>query len=148
MGVVVEENNNKQMIERKTNRSQSTIDAWENAAEVHSIGNLTLVDKQLNIGFSNGSFREKRNHVLAAMYGESITIKSGEKTYSSSILLPGARWVFMRQWRTDKDSTLSPEIMVKDFWSKAEREFYVQKLETSLKILGVITEQIDEEVEE
>ncbi len=146
---VVEENNKTTLIEPASPRSKIGADIWENAAEVHSIGNLTLVDKQLNIGFSNGSFRDKRNHVLSAMFGETITIKTGEKQYDSSLLLPGARWVFLRQWRTDIDSKLSLDLMTRDFWSKAERDFYVNELEKSLHfLLGISSEKTKEEVTE
>lgn len=148
MEIVVEENDKVSMITEKKKRTATNIAAWENAAEVHSIGNLTLVDKQLNIGFSNGSFRDKRNHVLSAMLGEKVAIKTGEKEYPKSVLFPGARWVFMRQWRTDVDSRLSPELMTKDYWSKAEREFYVDKLENSLQLLlGSLTNEGTEEEE-
>ena len=149
MTAVAEENNKAAMIQDKKKRSASNIAAWENATEVHSIGNLTLVDKHLNTGFSNGSFRDKRNHVLSAMFGEKVSLKTGEKEYPKSVLFPGARWVFMRQWRTDVDSRLSPDLMTKDYWSKAEREFYVNKLENSLQLLlGSLTTDIVEEEEE
>lgn len=149
MEAVVEENDKTAMIKEKKKRSMSNIAAWENAAEVHSIGNLTLVDKQLNIGFSNGSFKDKRNHVLSAMFGEKVAIKTGEKEYPTSVLFPGARWVFMRQWRTDVDSRLSLDLMTRDYWSKAEREFYVEKLEKSLQLLlGSLTNDTTEEEEE
>lgn len=147
---VVEENGKRQSIEAKSSREKIGADIWETAAEVHSIGNLTLVDKQLNIGFSNGTFDKKRNHVLAAMRGETVKLDSEkEKSYGESVLFPGARWVFLRQWRTDVHSELSSSLMTKAFWSKAEREFYVDRLEESLSfLLGISIDKTNEEVTE
>ena len=102
------------------------------------------MDDKLNKGFSNGTFREKRNHVLSAMFGESVT--TSEKTYPDSVLLPGARWVFLRQWRTDVSDTLQPELMTKDFWTKKEREFYVKTMENALHtMLAQATDNGEEE---
>ncbi len=144
MRSVVEENGKQPLIDTNGGRTRITADMWETAAEVHSIGNLTLVDDKLNKGFSNGTFREKRNHVLSAMFGESVT--TGEKTYPHSVLLPGARWVFLRQWRTDVSDTLQPELMTKDFWTKKEREFYVKTMENALHtMLAQATDNGEEE---
>ena len=140
---VIEENNKTALVDKREKSTIADLTIWESAAEVHSIGNLTLVDKKLNIGFSNGNFQAKRNHVLSAMYGEVI---NNEKSYSESVLFPGARWVFMRQWRTDADCGLSPDLMTKNHWSKAERNFYVEKLERSLALLlGDITAPVVKE---
>lgn len=98
----------------------------ENEAGIHELGNLTLVDKKLNIGFSDGDFTEKRSHIISAMYGTSVA--ATDKKYEYSVLFPGTRWVFLRQRPVD-----DPIMLQSPIWSSKDREAYVAQIEESLK---------------
>ena len=112
----------------------ATMEKWAAKAETHVIGNLTLVDHDLNGGFSNGTFVKKRDHVIAAMRGEEVSLDAGgTKSYDASVLLPGARWVFLREWRLE--GGLSMDTFRKNYWSKGERNYYTAKIESALRQL-------------
>jgi hypothetical protein len=122
----------------KTETNKETMEKWVTKAEIHMLGNLTLIDKQLNIGFSNGTFMTKRNHVISAMRGETVKLDSGaDKEYPTSVLFPGTRWVFLREWRLGNG--LTQDTFTKEFWCKAERDSYVSKIEIALDLLLGLT---------
>ena len=89
---------------------------YEQEEKIHMIGNLTLIDKQLNIGFSNGWFCQKRKHVLCALFGQEIEMKDGKKKkYENSVIFPGTRWVFLREF--DNENTQKE-------WNMNDKEKY------------------------
>lgn len=132
MASVMEDNGEKTINDIVSEAWQSRYEEIERAADINTIGNLTLVDKKLNIGFSNESFLEKRNHVLCAMFG----MKMVDRDYSQSVVFPGARWVFMREWLANGvEKNLPSHILSCNLWSKQERKIYVNYIVESLSLL-------------
>jgi len=132
MASVIRDNGEKTIDDIVSAVWQSRYEEIERAADINTIGNLTLVDKKLNIGFSNEGFLEKRNHVLCAMFG----MKMVDRDYSESTVFPGARWVFMREWLTgDGERSLPSQKLSCNLWSKQERKIYVNHIVESLSLL-------------
>ena len=86
--------------------SETVIERIENLAGIHSFDNLTLLDKDLNIRYSNHAFNQKRNHLLYAVFGLPIPNDKEEESiyYNKSVIFPGTKWVFLREY-TDTDSS-------------------------------------------
>ena len=115
------------------NKNNSLIDQIEEAANLNTLSNLTLVDKNLNIRYGDRFFNEKRNNILAARFGQPIHLMADDASdnpdrnyYKQSVIFPGTMWVFMRQYRNARDA---------DRWTAKDQENYIACMQTSIYTL-------------
>lgn len=106
------------------------IEKWSG---IHSFDNLTLLDKDLNIRYSNNDFNIKRDHILYAVFGLPIpNDKKDEQTYySKSVVFPGTKWVFLREY-ADPGSGENSNKIYHNYWSKKDKEAYIKSIQESI----------------
>lgn len=135
-----------------SNKNNSLIRKIEDAAQVNSLSNLTLLDKNLNIRYGDNFFMEKKKHILAARFGYSIPgVKSGTNFgdhYKQSVIFPGTMLVFMRQYKTNKDTDLDDsesKNMNNDRWNAKDRANYIVCMQESIfRFLSPIKPTVNE----
>lgn len=107
------------------NRNKVLIERIESAAQLNALSNLTLLDKNLNIRYGDNFFREKRNHILAARFGNPVPHGAACNYYEQSVIFPGTMWVFMRQYngviKTNQDR-----------WDANDRHEYIKCIQESI----------------
>lgn len=119
-----------------TKPKNSLVEKIENAARLHALSNLTLVDKQLNISYGDNFFLKKRQYILAARFGLK---DENERIKEHSIILPGTMWVFMRQY---VDTTSTDEKTNGSRWTDDDRQQYIKAMQESIfKLLTIEEEQ-------
>ena len=96
----------------------------EKTIKLNSLNNLTLLDKTLNIKVSNYNFLQKRHYILEALRGKGIL--------ANSVVFPGTRWVFLREWVANEYSIDTYNNINNEIWSDAEGENYVNFIKESL----------------
>ncbi len=104
------------------NRNTALIERLEEAAHLHAIGNLTLVDKNLNIRYGDHFFRAKRSSILAARFGQPIP-DNPDRYYKQSVIFPGTMWVFMRQYTDAHDA---------ERWVAEDQKAYIECMQNSI----------------
>lgn len=123
-------------------QNMTLIEQLEEAADLHDISNLTLLDKKLNTSYKDNWFKQKRAHILAARFGypvpknAQVTVKEESKDdyYKQSVIFPGTMWVFLREYSDSSDEQSSGNDM---FWTKKDREQYIRTMEESIsRLLG------------
>lgn len=101
----------------------------ENLADIDRFDNLTLLDKDLNIRYSNYALNKKRDHLISAVFGLPVPADDNDNTnddlsyYEKSVILPGTRWVFLREYNQPDD---------KNYWSQKDREEYINSVQNSI----------------
>lgn len=134
------------------------IEQLEEAANLHEISNLTLLDKKLNTSYKDNPFKQKRAHILAARFGYPVPKKAKvavkdereDDYYKQSVIFPGTMWVFLREYQasdtsdhlvagvSQADDTGIPSDSGKQqaedntFWTKKDREQYIKTMEESI----------------
>lgn len=117
--------------------TDSQVEQVEELANVHGFSNLTLLDKNLNIRYSNHSLENKRKHLLAALFGLPIprddspdnststfeTKQEEDKFYEKSVIFPGTRWVFLREYADAENC---------NYWSNKDKEAYETNVRKSI----------------
>ena len=129
-------------------QNNSLVERLEEAARLHDLSNLTLLDKKLNASYKDNFFSEKRKHILAARFGYPIpkSIDTGKDYYKQSVIFPGTMWVFLREYQEEpgkqnqaleNDSADQPQAPVNtsDFWTREDREKYIETMEESISRL-------------
>ncbi len=96
----------------------------EKTKKLNSLNNLTLLDKTLNITVSNHSFLEKRHIIIEALRGKG--------KLSESIVFPGTRWVFLREWISNEYESTTYEYINSNIWTDVEGTNYVEFIKNSI----------------
>ena len=107
------------------NPNKLLIEKIENAAQLNALNNLTMLDKNLNIRYGDNFFNKKRNHVLAARFGNPIPDKNTDVYYEQSVIFPGTMWIFMRQYN---ESTNHEQ----NRWDANDRREYIDCMQKSI----------------
>lgn len=129
-------------------QNNSLVERLEEAARLHDLSNLTLLDKKLNASYKDNFFSEKRKHILAARFGYPIpkSIDTGKDYYKQSVIFPGTMWVFLREYQEEPgkqnqalendsaDQSQAP-VNTSDFWTREDREKYIETMEESISRL-------------
>lgn len=128
----------KDRVERADWRNQNArlIEDLEEAAKLHNISNLTLLDKKLNTSYKDNMFSIKRAHILAARFGNPVpkSIDAGKDYYKQSVIFPGTMWVFLREYSDPSDNQSSKN---DTFWTNKDRTEYIRTMEESVsRLLG------------
>ena len=84
-----------------------------------------MLDKNLNIRYGDNFFNKKRNHVLAARFGNPIPDKNTDVYYEQSVIFPGTMWIFMRQYN---ESTNHEQ----NRWDANDRREYIDCMQKSI----------------
>lgn len=108
-----------------SNQNKTLIERIESAAQLNALSNLTLLDKNLNIRYGDNFFREKRNHILAARFGNPVPYGDSISYYEQSVIFPGTMWVFMRQYNGIIDND-------RDRWDANDRQEYINCMQKSI----------------
>ena len=106
-------------------QNKALIEKIESAAQLNTLSNLTLLDKNLNIRYGDNFFKEKRNHILAARFGNPVPHGNSSKYYDQSVIFPGTMWVFMRQYNGIIEND-------RDRWDANDRQEYIQCIQESV----------------
>lgn len=136
-----------------SNKNIKIIEQIEDAAQVNSLSNLTLLDKNLNIRYGDNFFIEKKKHILAARFGYSIPGVNSEgnfeEHYKQSVIFPGTMLVFMRQYKTNENVGLDDEEsknMNDSRWNAQDRENYIKCMQESIfRFLSATADERDGE---
>ena len=107
--------------------SDPQIEQIESFADIHIFSNLTLLDKDLNIRYSNHSIKQKRKHLIAAIFGLPIPKENNtddeKEFYEKSVIFPGTKWVFLREY-ADPDNY--------NYWSTSDKTEYEKSVKESI----------------
>ena len=107
------------------NQNKTLIERIESAAQLNALSNLTLLDKNLNIRYGDNFFKEKRNHILAARFGNPVPYGDSSSYYEQSVIFPGTMWVFMRQYNGIIEND-------RDRWDANDRQEYINCIQKSI----------------
>ena len=107
------------------NQNKTLVERIENAAQLNALSNLTLLDKNLNIRYGDNFFKEKRNHILAARFGNPVPQGDSSKYYEQSVIFPGTMWVFMRQYNSEINND-------RNRWDAVDRQIYIDCIQKSI----------------
>ena len=107
------------------NQNRTLVERIENAAQLNTLSNLTLLDKNLNIRYGDNFFKEKRNHILAARFGNPVPHGTSSSYYEQSVIFPGTMWVFMRQYNGIINND-------RDRWDATDRQEYIDCMQKSI----------------
>lgn len=123
------------------NQNKTLIESIESAAQLNALSNLTLLDKNLNIRYGDNFFKEKRNHILAARFGNPIPYGDSSSYYEQSVIFPGTMWVFMRQYNGIIEND-------RDRWDSNDRQEYINCIQRSIfRFLKPVNNETKEETD-
>lgn len=123
------------------NQNKTLIERIESAAQLNTLSNLTLLDKNLNIRYGDNFFKEKRNHILAARFGNPVPNGDSSSYYEQSVIFPGTMWVFMRQYNGIIEND-------RDRWDAKDRQEYINCIQRSIfRFLKPVNNETKEETD-